>query len=180
MVPTKWQNVFEVVIGFMEDFTVEITGEGGRRWFPILATVFIYIFVCNLIGLMPGLLPPTANLNTTLSCAIPVFIMTHVIGVMTHGPKYIKQFTGPIWWLAPLMFVLELIGHCARIMSLSIRLFGNMAGKELVLGILFMLAGAYFAPFPMLVLGLLVCFIQAFVFYLLSTMYFTLALEEAH
>lgn len=180
MVPTKWQNVFEVIIGGMEDFTVDITGEGGRRWFPILATVFIYIFVCNLIGLMPGLLPPTANLNTTLSCAIPVFIMTHVIGVITHGPKYIKQFTGPIWWLAPLIFVLELIGHLARIMSLSIRLFGNMAGKELVLAILFMLAGAYFAPFPMLVLGLLVCFIQAFVFYLLSTMYFTLALEEAH
>lgn len=180
MVPTKWQNVFEIVIGFMEDFTVDITGEEGRRWFPILATVFLYIFVSNLIGLMPGLFPPTASLNTTLSCAIPVFIMTHVIGVITHGPKYIKQFTGPIWWLAPLIFVLELIGHLARIMSLSIRLFGNMAGKELVLSILFMLAGAYFAPFPMLVLGLLVCFIQAFVFYLLSTMYFTLALEEAH
>jgi F-type H+-transporting ATPase subunit a len=180
MVPTKWQNVFEIVIGGLEDFTVDITGEGGRRWFPILATVFIYIFVCNLIGLMPGLLPPTANLNTNLAMAIVVFIMTHVIGVITHGPKYIKQFTGPIWWLAPLIFVLEVIGHLARIMSLSIRLFGNMAGKELVLAILFMLAGAYFAPFPMLVLGLLVCFIQAFVFYLLSTMYFTLALEEAH
>jgi len=180
MIPTGWQNVFETIIGGLEEFTVDITGEDGRRFFPILATVFIYIFVCNLIGLMPGLLPPTANLNTTLSIAIPVFIMTHVIGVMTHGPKYIKQFTGPIWWLAPLMLVLETIGHLARIMSLSIRLFGNMMGKELVLGILFMLAGAFFAPFPMLVLGLLVCFIQAFVFYLLSTMYFTLALEEAH
>jgi F-type H+-transporting ATPase subunit a len=78
------------------------------------------------------------------------------------------------------MIVLELIGHLARIMSLSIRLFGNMMGKELVLSILFMLAGLYFAPLPMLVLGLLVSFIQAFVFYLLSTMYFTLALEEAH
>jgi F-type H+-transporting ATPase subunit a len=180
MIPTGWQNVFETIIGGLEEFTVDITGEDGRRFFPILATVFIYIFVCNLIGLMPGLLPPTANLNTTLSIAIPIFIATHVIGVLTHGPKYIKQFTGPIWWLAPLMLVLETIGHLARIMSLSIRLFGNMMGKELVLGILFMLAGAFFAPFPMLVLGLLVCFIQAFVFYLLSTMYFTLALEEAH
>jgi len=180
IIPTKWQSVFEVVIGGMEEFTVDITGEEGRRFFPVLATVFLYIFVCNFIGLIPGLLPPTANLNTTLSCAIPVFIMTHVIGVMTHGPKYIKQFTGPIWWLSPLMIVLESIGHLARIMSLSIRLFGNMMGKELVLSILFMLAGAFFAPLPMLVLGLLVCFIQAFVFYLLSTMYFTLALEEAH
>ena len=180
MIPAKWQNVFEIVIDGMEDFTVDITGEHGRPYFPILATVFLYIFVCNLIGLMPGLFPPTANLNTTLSCAIPVFIMTHIIGFKTHGVAYIKQFTGPIWWLAPLMIVLESIGHLARIMSLSIRLFGNMMGKELVLAILFMLAGAYFAPLPMLVLGLLVCFIQAFVFYLLSTMYFTLALEEAH
>lgn len=180
MIPTKGQNLFEIIIGGLEEFTVDITGEDGRRFFPILATVFIYIFVSNLIGLMPGLFPPTASLNTTLSIAIPIFIMTHVIGVMTHGPKYIKQFTGPVWWLAPLMLVLETIGHLARIMSLSIRLFGNMMGKELVLGILFMLAGAFFAPFPMLVLGLLVCFIQAFVFYLLSTMYFTLALEEAH
>jgi F-type H+-transporting ATPase subunit a len=180
MIPAKWQNVFEIVIDGMEDFTVDITGEHGRPYFPILATVFLYIFVCNLIGLMPGLFPPTANLNTTLSVAIPVFLMTHIIGFKTHGVAYIKQFTGPIWWLAPLMIVLESIGHLARIMSLSIRLFGNMMGKELVLAILFMLAGAYFAPLPMLVLGLLVCFIQAFVFYLLSTMYFTLALEEAH
>ncbi len=180
MVPTKWQNVFELVIDGLEDFTVDITGEEGRRFFPILATLFIYIFVCNLIGLMPGLFPPTANLNTTLSIAIPVFIMTHIIGFKTHGAAYIKQFTGPIWWLAPLMIVLESIGHLARVMSLSIRLFGNMMGKELVLSILFMLGGAFFAPLPMLLLGLLVCFIQAFVFYLLSTMYFTLALEEAH
>jgi F-type H+-transporting ATPase subunit a len=180
MLPSKWQSVFEVVIDFMEDFTVDITGEDGRPYFPILATVFLYIFVCNFIGLMPGLLPPTANLNTTLSIAIPVFIMTHVIGFKTHGAAYIKQFTGPIWWLSPLMLVLESIGHLARVMSLSIRLFGNMMGKELVLGILFMLAGLYLAPLPMLLLGLLVCFIQAFVFYLLSTMYFTLALEEAH
>jgi F-type H+-transporting ATPase subunit a len=180
MIPGKAQNFLELIIDTMEDFTVDVTGEHGRPYFPILATVFIYIFTCNLIGLMPGLLPPTANLNTTLSCAIPVFIMTHIIGFRTHGFPYVKQFTGPIWWLAPLMIVLESIGHLARVMSLSIRLFGNMMGKELVLGILFMLAGAFFAPLPMLLLGLLVCFIQAFVFYLLSTMYFTLALEEAH
>ncbi|MEE9566206.1 MAG: F0F1 ATP synthase subunit A [Desulfobacteria bacterium] len=180
MIPGKGQNFLEFIIDTMEDFTVDVTGEDGRPYFPILATVFIYIFVCNLIGLMPGLFPPTANLNTTLSIAIPVFIMTHIIGFRTHGAAYIKQFTGPIWWLAPLMIVLESIGHLARVMSLSIRLFGNMMGKELVLSILFMLGGAFFAPLPMLLLGLLVCFIQAFVFYLLSTMYFTLALEEAH
>ncbi len=180
MVPTKWQNVFEAILDFMENFTVDITGEHGRPYFPILATVFLFIFVSNLIGLMPWMFPPTANWNTTVAMAVVVFVMTHVIGFRLHGVSYLKHFTGPIWWLAPLMVLLEGIGHVARILSLSLRLFGNMAGKEIVLGLLFMLAGIFFAPLPMLVLGLLVCFIQAFVFYLLSTMYFALAMEEAH
>ena len=94
--------------------------------------------------------------------------------------KYIKHFIGPIPLLAPLMFVLELIGHFARVMSLSVRLFGNIFGKETVLGMLFALAGLYLAPLPILFLGLLVSFIQAVVFMLLSIVYFAGAMEEAH
>jgi F-type H+-transporting ATPase subunit a len=139
MIPTKGQNLFEIIIGGMEEFIVDITGEEGRRFFPILATVFIYIFVCNLIGLVPGFFPPTASVNTTLSCALVVVPFTHVIGVMYHGPKYLKHFMGPVWWMIPIIFPIELIGHAARILSLTIRLFGNMAGHELVLAILFML-----------------------------------------
>ncbi len=180
MIPTKGQNFFELVIGGMEDFIVDITGEEGRRFFPILATVFIYIFVCNLVGLIPGFYPPTANLNTTLSCALVVVIFTHVIGVMYHGPKYIKHFCGPIWWMIPIIFPIELIGHTARVLSLTIRLFGNMSGHELVLGILFMLAGAFFAPLPIMGLGIFVSLVQAFVFFLLSVMYFAGAMEHAH
>ena len=96
MIPTKGQSVFELMIGGMEDFVVDVAGEEGRRFFPILATVFIYIFACNLIGLVPGFFPPTASVNTTLSCALVVVPFTHVIGVMYHGPKYIKHFLGPV------------------------------------------------------------------------------------
>jgi F-type H+-transporting ATPase subunit a len=180
MVPSKGQNVFEIIIGGMEDFIVDMAGDEARRFFPILATVFIYIFVCNLLGLIPGFYPPTANLNTTLSCALVVVPMTHIIGVMYHGPKYIKHFMGPIWWLVPIMLPIELIGHLARIMSLSIRLFGNMSGHELVLAILFLLAGAFFAPLPIMAMGIFVSLVQAFVFFLLSTMYFAGAMEHAH
>jgi F-type H+-transporting ATPase subunit a len=109
-----------------------------------------------------------------------VFIFTHYIGIKYHGAKYIKHFLGPVWWMSPLIFVIELIGHVARIMSLSFRLFGNIMGHELVLMILFMLAGAFFAPLPIMAMGIFVSFVQAFVFFLLSIMYFAGAMEHAH
>jgi len=180
MVPTKGQNLFEIIIGGIEDFMVEITGEEGRWLFPLVATIFIYIFISNLIGLVPGFFPPTASLNTTLSCALVVVVFTHIIGVKYHGIGYIKHFLGPVWWMIPIIFPIELIGHLARILSLSFRLFGNMMGHELVLGILFGLAGAFFAPLPIMALGIFVALVQAFVFFLLSVMYFTGAMEHAH
>ena len=180
LVPSKVQNVMEIIVSALEDFTIDITGEEGRWLFPLLATVFLYIFTCNIIGLIPGFYPPTASLNTTLSCALVVVIFTHVIGIKYHGAKYIKHFLGPVWWMVPLIFPIEVIGHLARIMSLSFRLMGNMMGHELVAGILFALAGLFFAPLPIMVLGIFVALVQAFVFYLLSVMYFTGAIEHAH
>ena len=180
MVPSKMQNLFEIIVSGMEEFMIEITGEEGRWLFPIIATVFVYIATCNLIGLIPGFFPPTANLNTTVSCALTVVIFTHIIGLKYHGIKYIKHFIGPVWWMVPLILPIELIGHVARILSLSFRLFGNMMGHELVLGILFALAGLFFAPLPIMALGVFVALVQAFVFFLLSIMYFTGALEHAH
>jgi F-type H+-transporting ATPase subunit a len=180
LVPTKVQNVMEIIVSALEEFTIDITGEEGRWLFPLLGTVFLYIFTCNIIGLIPGFYPPTASLNTTLSCALVVVIFTHVIGIKYHGVKYIKHFLGPVWWMVPLIFPIELIGHLARILSLSFRLMGNMMGHELVAGILFALAGLFFAPLPIMVLGIFVALVQAFVFYLLSVMYFTGAIEHAH
>jgi F-type H+-transporting ATPase subunit a len=180
MIPTKAQNLSELIISGIEEFMVTVTGEEGRWLLPLAATVFIYVLACNLIGLVPGFYPPTANLNTTGSCALTVVIFTHVIGLKYHGPKYIKHFMGPVWWMIPIIFPIEVIGHIARILSLSFRLFGNMMGHELVLGILFALAGAFFAPLPIMALGIFVAFVQAFVFFLLSIMYFTGAMEHAH
>lgn len=180
MIPRKGQTFLELLVGGLEDFMVDITGPEGRAFFPYIATLFIYILTSNLLGLLPGFFSPTANLNTTLSMALCTFSLTHIIGIKFHGVKYIRHFLGPVWALAPLMFIIELIGHFARVMSLSIRLFGNIFGKEKVLGILFALAGFALAPLPILFLGLLVSFIQALVFTLLSVVYFAGAMEEAH
>ncbi len=180
LIPSKGQNFFEIIIVGIEDFMVDVTGEEGRWLLPLVATIFIYIFTCNLIGLVPGFFPPTASLNTTVSCALTVVVFTHVIGIKYHGAKYIKHFIGPVWWMIPIIFPIEVIGHLARILSLSFRLFGNMMGHELVLAILFSLAGLFFAPLPIMGLGIFVALVQAFVFFLLSIMYFTGAMEHAH
>jgi F-type H+-transporting ATPase subunit a len=180
MIPGKGQNLSEVIVSGIEDFMVETAGEEARWLFPLLATVFLYIFIGNLIGIVPGFLPPTANLNTTASVALIVVLFTHVIGVKYHGIAYIKHFMGPVWWMAPLIFIIEIIGHAARVLSLSFRLFGNMMGHEIVLAILFGLAGAFFSPLPIMALGVFVAFVQAFVFFLLSLIYFSSAMEHAH
>ncbi|MDY6905355.1 MAG: F0F1 ATP synthase subunit A [Thermodesulfobacteriota bacterium] len=180
IVPTKAQNFLEVVVSGIEEFMVGVTGEEGRWFFPLAATIALYIALSNLIGLVPGFFPPTASINTPLSCAIVVFIFTHYIGIKYHGAGYIKHFLGPVWWLAPLIFPIEIIGHLARVLSLTFRLFGNMMGHESVLVILFMLAGAYLAPLPIMAMGIFVAFVQAFVFFLLSVMYFSGAMEHAH
>lgn len=180
LIPESVQNVFEVLVSGLEEFMVDITGEEGRWLFPLAASIFLFVFIGNLIGLVPGFFPPTANLNTTGALALVTVVFTHVIGIKYHGAKYYKHFIGPVWWMIPIILPIELIGHAARILSLSFRLFGNMMGHELVLGILFALAGAFLAPLPIMALGIFVALVQAFVFFLLSVMYFTGAMEHAH
>ena len=179
--PDKGQNFWEVVIGGMEDFFAENMGrERARMLFPFLATFSLYILVANLIGLIPGFMSPTSNLNITLGMTIMVWVVHHILGLRYHGVKYIKHFMGPVPWLIPLMLPIELISNAARLLSLSFRLFGNIMAKETLLAVLFMLAGAFFAPLPILCLGVLVSLIQALVFTLLSVLYCAGAMEEAH
>src|SRR5208283_1523846 len=180
MVPHGGQNFFEMVITGIEDFMIGVTGEEGRFMFPLIASLGFFILCSNYMGVIPGFASPTASLNTTGACALIVFTMTHVLGVKFHGIKYIKHFMGPVWWLSPLILPIEIVGHLSRVLSLSIRLFGNIFGEELVLGILFFLAGLYLAPVPMMLLGLFTGFIQAFIFCLLSMMYFAGSIEHAH
>ncbi|MDM8516418.1 F0F1 ATP synthase subunit A [Desulfobacterales bacterium HSG16] len=180
LVPNKLQNFFEIIISGMEEFMVDVAGDESRWLFPLIGTIFLYILTCNLLGLIPGFFPPTASLNTTASCALVVVVFTHIIGVKYHGAAYIKHFLGPVWWMAPLIVVIEIIGHAARILSLSFRLFGNMMGHEIVLSILFGLAGLFLVPLPIMTLGIFVALVQAFVFFLLSIIYFSGAMEHAH
>lgn len=179
MVPCGMQNFMEVVVSGLENLVEETMGHKGKAYFPLIATFALFILTSNLMGLIPGFFPPTANLNTNGALALTVFCMTHIVGFKEHGTHYVKHFTGPIIWLAPLMFVIEIIGHLARPLSLTLRLFGNMYGHEIVLMIFFTLV-PFLLPIPMMLMGVLVAFIQTFVFSLLAMIYIAGALEEAH
>jgi F-type H+-transporting ATPase subunit a len=181
LVPGTGQNFWEIFIGGLMDFFTEQMGkERARMIFPVLSTFFIYILLANMIGLIPGFMSPTSSLNITFAMTIIIWVFHHILGFRYHGLHYYKHFMGPILLIAPFMFVLELIANFARLISLSMRLFGNIMAKEVLLSVLFMLAGAYFAPLPILFLGVLVSFIQAAVFVLLSVIYCVGAMEHAH
>ena len=179
LIPGGLQNFMEVVVSGIENLIEETMGPKGKAYFPLLATFALFILVSNLIALVPGFYPPTANLNTNGALALTVFAMTHIIGVKEHGFHYFKHFMGPILALAPLIFIIEIIGHLARPLSLSLRLFGNMYGHEIVL-MIFLALVPFLLPVPMMLMDVLVAFIQTFVFTLLAMIYIAGALEEAH
>ncbi len=185
MLPGKFQVLLEAVVGGIYDFFHDVLGHETRRFYPLIATIGIYIFLCNIMSLIPLFDSPTNTLNTTPAMAIIVFLYYNYVGIRKHGAGYIKHFLGPIWWLAPLFLVVELISHFSRVLSLSFRLFGNIRGKDILLGVLFFLVvlskGILFlVPLPILVLGLFVSFIQALIFALLTSMYLAGAVEEEH
>ena len=184
LVPRGTQNFVEVIIEFFLDLAETSIGDKGRFFFPLIATLGIYIFVCNFLGLIPGFEAATSDINTTAALALPVFFATHIWGIKEHKFGYIKHFVGPIRSLPALplmilMFIIEVIGHIARPLTLSVRLFGNMVAKHKILMILGILSPAII-PSAILGLGVLVSVIQAFVFVLLTTLYLAGAVEEAH
>lgn len=179
MVPGKLQNVFEVIIGGLEEFVVSNLGEDGRSIFHVLIVFFLFILVQNLLGLVPGCDAPTANVNTNAAMALFTFMYYNWIGLKRWGPGYIKHFMGPFWWLSPLMLPLELISHCARPLSLTLRLFGNIRGEETVL-ILFFLMAPVVGTIPVYFLFLLAKCLQAFIWFMLGMIYLKGALEHAH
>ncbi|MDR2454971.1 MAG: F0F1 ATP synthase subunit A [Deltaproteobacteria bacterium] len=180
MVPGKIQNVAEVIIEKIASFQDEVMGPQARHFFPFMATLIIFVLVCNVNGLIPGSTSPTANYNTTLALALTIVITTHITGIRRHGLMYVKHFMGPAPFLAPLMIPVEIVSHLARILSLSLRLFGNIMGEDLVIAVLFFLGGAFFLPLPMMFLGLFTGFLQAFVITLLAMLYISEAMEHAH
>ena len=179
MLPGRFQNVMEAVLGGFDDLLVETMGPEGRKFFPLIATLGLYILTSNLLGLLPGFESPTANLNTTVSMAVVVFVMTHVVGIRIHGFKYVKHFMGPVWWLTPIMMPIEIISHLSRPLSLSVRLFGNIMGEDIVLAVVILLV-PFLVPLPVFVLMIFTSIIQTLVFMLLTMMYIAGAMEEAH
>ncbi|MBB5020761.1 F0F1 ATP synthase subunit A [Desulfurispira natronophila] len=179
-VPRGAQNVFETIVDFLQGAVTNSMGERGNYFLPLIAGFGFFIFTSNLIGLIPGFHSPTSNLNTTASLAILVFCLTHYYGVKTQGAwNYAKHFAGPIPAMAPLMVPIEIIGHLTRPVSLSLRLFGNIKGKDIVMIVLLMLV-PYFVPMLVMGLGLLVAIIQTVVFCLLAMIYIGSAMEDAH
>src|SRR4030043_428962 len=166
----------EMIVEGLLKIVKDNMGPRGPEFMMIIGALALFIFTSNILGLIPGFHPPTETLNTTAACAITVFCFTHYYGIREHGIQYLKQFTGPIIWLAPLMIPVELVGHFVRPVSLSIRLFGNIFGDHTVVAIFFSLV-PLLLPLPMMILGLLVAIIQTFVFILLSMTYFSLAIE---
>jgi F-type H+-transporting ATPase subunit a len=177
--PNRFQNVMEVILSGFYSLLLDTMGEHGKKFFPLIATLGLYILMSNLIGLIPGFESPTSNLNTTVSMALCVFFMTHIVGVKLHGLKYFKQFLGPVWWLTPLMMPIEIISHLSRPISLSVRLFGNIMGEDIVLAVVLLLV-PLLVPMPVLVLMIFTSVIQTLVFMLLAMMYIAGAMEEGH
>ncbi|GIV15270.1 MAG: hypothetical protein KatS3mg022_0705 [Armatimonadota bacterium] len=188
-----WQNVAEQTVESFRFFAASVIGHGGEKHAPFLGTLFIFILVSNLIGLVPILskAAPTANLNTTIALALITFLYVQWQGIRANGVVgYLKHFTmGTHWALWPLMVPLEIIGELAKPLSLAVRLYGNMYGKEQVIIVLVGLAASLLPiwlpvpfQFPILVFGVFVGFVQALVFTLLAGIYIALMTqhEEEH
>lgn len=172
----SFRNIFEALGQFIYNLARNIMGEEeAKKYFTVIMLLFTLVFANNLIGLLPGFLPPTDNFNTTLALGVFVFIYYNYQGVRAQGVVgHIKHFMGPVWYLAILIFPIELISHSVRPLSLGLRLKGNMEGDHLVLSIFSGLI-PYIVPIPFYVIGLFVCFMQAFVFTLLTMVYISLA-----
>jgi len=168
----------EMIVDGILKLVKDNMGPRGPEFMMIIGTLALFIFVSNILGLIPGFHSPTETLNTTGACAITVFVLTHYFGLREHGIRYLKHFTGPVIWLAPLMVPIELIGHFVRPVSLSVRLFGNIFGDHYIYAIVFGLV-PFLVPLPMMVLGIFVAIVQTLVFILLSMAYFSGAIEEA-
>jgi F-type H+-transporting ATPase subunit a len=175
------RNLFEVLADTVLGLMAGVMGEkAAKRYLPLVGTLFMFILFSNLLGLIPGFLPPTDSLKTNLALSVSVFVLSHIFGVREHGPKYFKHFLGPIWWLIPLMLPIELISHIARPVSLSMRLLGNIVGDHKLVLVFF---GIFplLLPVPFMVMGVLVCVVQAVVFSLLTTVYISQAVaHEEH
>jgi F-type H+-transporting ATPase subunit a len=173
------RTFFEAFFGYFYSMAKDVMGpRNAKRYFPLIGGSAAFIFFANAIGLVPGFSPPTSNLNVTIGCALLVFLSFNYYGLKENGWGYIAHLAGPKWYLAPLVFPIELISTCIRPVTLSIRLMVNMAVDHLVAAI-FIGMVAVFVPVPLAFLAIIVIAVQTLVFCLLACIYIGLATEKA-
>ena len=181
LVPPRKMNIRNVFETMAESVYGMVEGQFGKenapRFFPLIGALFLFILFGNFLGLVPGFLTPNDTLKTNVALALLVFFATHVYGVKEHGVAYFKHFLGPSVPLIPLMLPVEIISHCARPLSLSLRLMGNMVADHKVLFTFFSLV-PILVPIPFYFLGMFICFIQALVFCTLAMVYISMAVEH--
>jgi F-type H+-transporting ATPase subunit a len=173
------RTFFEAFVGYFYTMAKDVMGaRNAKRYFPLIGGAALFIFFSNCMALLPGLNPPTANLNVTFGCALFVFLAFNYYGVKENGWGYLAHLAGPKWYLAPLVFPIEVISTCVRPVTLSIRLMMNMAVDHLV-GAIFLGLVAVLVPVPLMFLGIIVILVQTLVFCLLTSIYIGLATEHA-
>ncbi len=172
------RTFLEVLIGMFYGMMVDMMGpKRAKRYFPIIGTCACFVFFGNLLGAFPGFTPPTSSWNITIGCAVVVFLSFNYYGIKENGLGYFKHLAGPVWWMAPLIFPLEIVSLCIRPITLSIRLMLNMAVDHLLVTIAASIF-VFLLPIPVMVLGTLVIVVQVIVFCLLSSIYITLATDH--
>ena len=177
--PGPAQHIAEMLHGLVSDQAESIIGHGYERFVPYVTVVFVFILLCNVIGLVPGFITPTAKPWVPLGLATITFLYYQYHGIRENGFGYIKQFLGPIWWIAPLMLPIEIISHLARILSLTVRLYANMFASDMVILVFFSMI-PILGSVPFLALHLGVSIIQAVVFMLLTLIYLSQAVAHEH
>jgi len=178
--PKKMQTLLETLYLFLRNHVDDMIGKEGRKFIPALGTLGLFIALANLLGLLPEMSSPTANMNVPAGCAIFIFLYYHAQGVKKHGfIGYLKTFTGPAWWLAWLFAPIEIISHFSRPLSLTVRLFCNIFGEDLVIIIVVGLV-PFIAPLPMMAMAIFTSLLQAYIFIMLSTVYLAGAIASEH
>ena len=172
LVPKGTQNLMEAYLKGVLEMGIDVMGKAhARKYLALVATIGLFVGIANLIGIIPGFEAPSSSLNMTLTLALTVFVYYNYVGIKTHGvAKYFKHFSGPVWWLAWLMFPVEIVSHFSRIISLSFRLMGNIKGDDMFLAVILMLVPWVLPliPFALLTFG---AFLQAFIFMMLTYVY---------
>lgn len=177
--PGAMQHIAEVLDSFIGDQAHEVIGHGYERYIGYLTALFLFILINCIIGVIPGFETPTAIPSVPLGCALVTWFYYHFQGIRVNGFGYIKNFLGPVWWLAILMFPIEVFSHLARVLSLTIRLFANMFASDMVILVFFTLIPV-FIPIVFILLHIGVAIIQTYVFVLLATVYIGEAVAHEH